>query len=103
MDYGRVVKEGFGVRGDVTEETLYMAETGNASTPDEDRNDEWIATGCYLCYGQCSNFGVEGKAVGDSDGTRRVRPCSKGLSEIMRRRRMRDNRPRLTALPSTTP
>ena len=53
--------------------------------------DDWIGTGCFLCYGQCVNFGVEGKRDGDSMVL--IRPCSRGLSEIMRRRRLRLNRP----------
>jgi len=52
--------------------------------------DDWIATGCFLCYGQCSNMGVDCRT--QRDGTTGVRPCSMGLAEIMRRRRMRENR-----------
>lgn len=37
-----------------------------------------ITTACYLCHGQCANFGVHGKGV---------RPCAKGVSEIINRRR----------------
>lgn len=40
-------------------------------------------TSCYLCYAQCVNFGVHGKAV---------RPCARGFSEyIEQRRRSRRN------------
>jgi len=37
-----------------------------------------IVTACYLCHGQCSNFGVHGKSV---------RPCAKGVSSILARHR----------------
>lgn len=41
-------------------------------------DDPDIVTACYLCHGQCSNFGVHGKAV---------RPCAKGVSSILARHR----------------
>lgn len=37
-----------------------------------------VVTACYLCHGQCSNFGVHGKSV---------RPCAKGVSSILARHR----------------
>ena len=37
-----------------------------------------ITTACYLCHGQCANFGVHGKSV---------RPCAKGVTDIINRRR----------------
>jgi NAD-dependent dihydropyrimidine dehydrogenase PreA subunit len=37
-----------------------------------------IGTACYLCYGQCVNYGVEGI---------KGRPCAKGFTEIIDRHR----------------
>lgn len=37
-----------------------------------------VVTACYLCHGQCSNFGVHGKSI---------RPCAKGVSSILARHR----------------
>ncbi|GFE57339.1 hypothetical protein [Geobacter sp. AOG1] len=37
-----------------------------------------ISTACYLCHGQCANFGVHGKGV---------RPCARGVTELISRRR----------------
>jgi len=53
--------------------------------------EDWIGTACYFCYGQCLNFGVEGKA--NETGVQ-VRPCSRGMSETVARRRRRENRSR---------
>ncbi len=39
--------------------------------------DEWaVGTACYMCHA-CTNFGVHGKEV---------RPCARGLNEIITRR-----------------
>ena len=51
--------------------------------------DEWVGTACYFCYGQCANFGVQG--VASEDGVQ-VRPCSRGFSITVARRRRRANR-----------
>ena len=40
--------------------------------------DREIGTACYLCYGQCVNLGVQGA---------KGRPCARGFSEIIDRRR----------------
>ena len=37
-----------------------------------------IGTACYLCYGQCVNFGVQGE---------RGRPCARGVTALVERRR----------------
>ena len=51
---------------------------GNSSDITQD-----IGTACYLCHGQCGNFGVHG---------REGRPCARGVNEIInRRRRARKN------------
>ncbi len=65
----------------------------------ETSQEESISSGCSLCYGHCLNSGVEGRVL--PDGTRRARPCSTGLSEILRLRRMRVNRPGLGQLPKS--
>jgi hypothetical protein len=62
------------------------------SVIEEETPDDAIMTGCYLCYGQCSNMGFEGRMT--DENTPGVRPCSKGLAAITRRRRMRENRPK---------
>ncbi len=61
--------------------------------------DDWIGTACYFCYGQCVNFGVEGKT--SAEGVQ-IRPCSRGFSKTVERRKRRENRLRRvdpTALP----
>ena len=75
-------------------------EETKATSLNDGTQDDWIVTGCFLCYGQCSNVGVDCRT--QSDGATGVRPCSKGLAEIMRRRRMRENRPRVLASKSAT-
>lgn len=35
-----------------------------------------IVTACYLCHGQCANFGVHGNGV---------RPCARGVTSILER------------------
>ena len=51
--------------------------------------DDWIGTACYFCYGQCVNFGVEGKT---SDTGVQIRPCSRNFSSTVARRRRREHR-----------
>lgn len=41
-------------------------------------DDPDVVTACYLCHGQCTNFGVHGKSV---------RPCAKGVASILARHR----------------
>lgn len=49
-----------------------------AEEPAEDDAQE-IGTACYLCYGQCVNYGVQGP---------NGRPCARGVTGIIERRRM---------------
>ncbi|MBT0651443.1 hypothetical protein [Geomobilimonas luticola] len=55
------------------EEAAAEAGTGAPSCEEQD-----ISTACYLCHGQCANFGVHGKGV---------RPCARGVTDIISRRR----------------
>lgn len=61
-----------------------LAATEASGGPEEVTADESteaaqeIGTACYLCYGQCVNFGVQGI---------KGRPCAKGFAEIIDRRR----------------
>jgi hypothetical protein len=66
-------------------------EPANANTALEVIQEDWIGTACYFCYGQCANFGVEGKA---NEAGIQIRPCSRGIADTVARRRRRENRSR---------
>jgi hypothetical protein len=77
-----------------TQSNLWREETdgaavrpaAEATNGDVDDLGQDIGTACYLCHGQCGNFGVQG---------REGRPCARGVNEIINRRR----RARLIAQP----
>jgi len=65
--------------GVITEESLREAARIAAEISlDGYEDDPDVVTACYLCHGQCSNFGVHGKTV---------RPCAKGVTSILARHR----------------
>jgi hypothetical protein len=64
----------------VQEERFSLPPQSRAEEPCEsiEVDAQEIGTACYLCYGQCVNLGVQGV---------KGRPCSKGFTEIIDRRR----------------
>jgi hypothetical protein len=58
------------------ETTGEFVQREGAGVPFNEEQD--ISTACYLCHGQCANFGVHGKGV---------RPCARGVTDIINRRR----------------
>ncbi len=74
--------------GQEKDRPAHAATGSNPADEDDGDTTQDIITACYLCHGQCANFGVHGKVV---------RPCARGMTEIINRRRVARRNSQATA------